>query len=161
MYVSFFRRCRLSISLSLPMYVDRLISFYAYTCMCILFTHSCFTCRGLCGKRASKPMPFFCAFFPLLVWGSKKRSFDEKSMGRKSKTREWSLFRAKKWHRKGQKSRETALFWANSRFLGRKELKGGSGRTFFSSAKFSEVLPFAFLPSGSFRRFSWRSKSVT
>ena len=41
--------------------------------------------------------------------GSKKRSFDEKSAGRKSKTREQSLFLGPKKHRKGQKSRETAL----------------------------------------------------
>ena len=55
------------------------------------------------------------------IGGSKQCSFDEKSVGRKSKNAETQPL-------EGQTSAEKAvLFWANPRFLGKKHGKGGSG----------------------------------
>ena len=45
--------------------------------------------------------------------GSKKRSFDEKSMGKKSKNAGTEPFESQKSAEKGKKRRETAPFWAN------------------------------------------------
>ena len=58
--------------------------------------------------------------------GSKKHSFDDKTWVENSKTGGTEPLLGQK-RRKGQKSRETALFAANPRFFGKKTWKGGSG----------------------------------
>ena len=94
------------------------------------------------------PDPPFCAFFvssaffrvnathaffivTKAIGGSKKRSFDEKNMGRKSKTRERSLFWAQKAQKKENKTEKLRFFGANPRFFFfGKKARRGSGCNF-------------------------------
>ena len=67
--------------------------------------------------------------------GSKKRSFDAKSVGRKFQNTGTEPFLGKKSAEKGKKAEKLRFFRLTRAFLGKKARKGGSGWTFAIASK--------------------------